>query len=73
MPALWDPLILTSTAKLVRPIYSHENPLAPITLFPFGIVTHKQVNLHDNMLPMEILMLRLRTYFQHRNQSFVTI
>ena len=55
--------ILTSTAQLVGPLHSRENALASITLFPFGIVTHEQVKLHDDMLSMEILMLRLCTYF----------
>ena len=71
MPALWDPLILMSTAHLVRPLHSHENTLAPITLYPFGIEAHAQVKNHDDILATGILMLRLCSYFQHRYQVFV--
>ena len=40
IPALCGPLILISTAQLVRPLQAHGNTLASLTIFPFGIVTH---------------------------------
>ena len=51
--------MLASTAQLVKPLYWHKNAAVPITLYLFGIVIHEQDIEHDNMLAMEILMLRL--------------
>ena len=60
--------------KLVQPLHSHENTLAPLIRVPYtNVLTSLDIHNHDLIIGMEILLMRLVTSFQNGNLPCVTL